>query len=616
MGSMIIDERDHKFVLHELLGVEKICRGKYADFSKDTFDMILAEAQKLAEKEIFPVLAAGDREGCHIVDGQVRVPPSFHRVYKVYCEGGWPGITLGQDHGGQGFPSIIGIAALEWAIHNFAFSAYPGLTQGAARLIEHFGTEAQKKKYLAKMVTGEWAGTMALTEPQAGTDVGNLSTKAVRQPDGSFKIFGTKQFITGIDQDLTANIVNPVLARIEGDPKGTKGISLFIVPKFLVNEDGSLGRRNDYQVLKIEEKMGIHGSATCQVNFGDNNACYGELLGGEREGMKIMFEMMNEMRIGVGLQGVASASIAYRHALEYAKQRLQGSSLANMKDPEAPRVPIIDHPDVRRMLLSMKANAESLRALVYFCSYCLDLASVTEDKAEAERLTGLVEVLTPLCKAYGSDVGFRVCETAIQVYGGYGYCSEYPVEQFLRDEKIASVYEGANGIQALDLVGRKLGMKKGAYFLSLLAEINQTADECKGPLADLGPDLKAAAAALSDAGMHFVKCAMTGKVMVPVANAYPFLMMMGKVVCGWLLLKEAVLAQAALDKIAKGKGADLADNAQRLALLKDNSDAAFYAGKTQSARWFVKNVLPECEAALKSIKAEDLSILDIVNESF
>jgi hypothetical protein len=391
-------------------------------------------------------------------------------------------------------------AAREWFIHNFGMMCYPYLTEGAAHLIEVYGTEAQKRKYMDKMYACEWGGTMALTEPGAGSDVGNLKTKAVRHSDGTFRLQGTKQFITGADQDLVTNIVHPVLARIEGDPMGTGGISIFLVPKYLVNDNGSLGRRNDFTIGAIEEKMGLHGSATCVMNMGDNGDCYAELLGEERQGMKVMFQLMNEARIGVGVQSVASASIAYLHALNYAKERLQGSSLLEMKNPEAPRVPIIQHADIRRMLLWMKAHVEGFRAMTYYTAVCEDRAHTSADEAEREKCRGIVEVLTPIVKAYCSDMAFKVTELAIQIYGGYGYCAEYPVEQFMRDIKIASIYEGANGIQALDLVGRKLGLKKGLYFMSLLGEMNATVTTYQGnaALKNLAGDVQQAVNTLAE----------------------------------------------------------------------------------------------------------------------
>jgi hypothetical protein len=383
------------------------------------------------------------------------------------------------------------------------------------------------------------------------------------------------------------------------------------VPKYLVNDDGSLGRRNDYTIGGIEHKMGLHGSSTCLINFGDNNECYAELLGEERQGMKIMFLMMNEARIGVGLQGLASGSIAYMHAVQYAKDRLQGSSLLEMKNPEAPRVPIIQHPDVRRMLLWMKAQVEGMRALMYYASYCVDMEETATDEAVKEKYHGLLEVLTPICKAYCSDIGFRVTEQAIQVYGGYGFCAEYPVEQFMRDEKIASLYEGTNGIQALDLVGRKLGMKKGMYFMNLLGEMGATVARYKDHpvLKDLAADVQNGVNVLADLAMYFASCGKSGKFLVPVGNAYPFLMAMGKVVLAWLLLWEAGVAREKLDVLCP-------DAAKLSEVVKSDKDAAFYAGKVTAAQYFIKHILPEIDAVVKAVKSDDMSIMEIAEESF
>ncbi|MEN6472594.1 MAG: acyl-CoA dehydrogenase [Syntrophaceae bacterium] len=617
MASLILDERDQLFVLHEMLEVDKLCASPtYADFSRETFDMILTEAQKLATDAVLPTLAESDKQGCRLVDGQVHVPECFHKPYKVYCEGGWNCMTFPPEIGGQGLPAIIRTAAHDWFAHNFSFMSYPGLGEGAAHLIITYGTQAQKEKYLPKMISGEWGGTMCLTEPGAGTDVGNLATKAIRQPDGTFRLQGTKIFITSGDSDLVSNVIHPVLARIEGDPAGTKGISIFLVPKYLVQADGTLGRRNDFEIAKIEEKMGIHGSATCLINFGDNGDCYAELLGNEREGMKVMFQLMNEARLSVGMQGLASATIAYLHALKYTKERLQGSSLLEFKNPEAPRVTIINHPDVRRMLLWMKSHVDGMRAMTYFTAYCFDQHQVIQDEALKDKWLGLAEMLTPILKAYCSDMGFRITETAMQCYGGYGFCAEYPVEQFLRDEKIASIYEGANGIQAMDLVGRKMGMKKGAYFMGLLSEMNAICAAYKEALPDLSADVQAAVGALAEMGMFFAGCAKAGKFLVPINNAYPFLMLMSKVIMGWFLLWEAGIAKTKLDALAKAKSADPADAAAWASFIKNDKDAAFYTGKLASARYFIKNVLPEVDAAVKAIKNEDMSLLEIPEEAF
>jgi alkylation response protein AidB-like acyl-CoA dehydrogenase len=600
MASLIVDPRDQKFVLYEMLNVEELCQKPlYADFSRDMFDMVLNEAEKFATGVIFPCLVQGDREGCHLEGGNVRVPECYHRGAEIYREGGWSMMSVEAAEGGQGFPHVVTAAAKEWFVHNPGFIIYFTLTEGAAHLVQVYGTEAQKGKYLPKMHAAVWGGTMALTEPGAGTDVGNLKTKAVRQPDGTFRLQGTKQFITAADSDLMENIIHPVLARIEGDPPGTGGISIFLVPKYLVNGDGTLGRRNDYTIGKIEEKMGLHGSATCVMNMGDAGDCYAELLGEERQGMKVMFQMMNEARIGVGIQALSGASIAYLHALKYAKERLQGSELMEMKNPEAPRVPIIRHPDVRRMLLWMKAHTEGFRALLYFSALCGDRVRAAGDEAEKEKWQGYLEILTPICKAYCSDMAFRVTETAIQVYGGYGYCAEYPVEQFLRDEKICSIYEGANGIQALDLVGRKLGLKKGLYFMNLLGEMGTAICRYKAALPDLAADFQAATNTLAEVAMLFAASGKAGKFMVPVANATPFLMLMGQVVMAWLLLWEAGVAK---EKLAAPEGG--------------GPDKAFYEGKIAAARFFIKHVLPEVDAAAKAIKSEDVSMLEIPDEAF
>jgi len=600
MANLIVDPRDQRFVLYEMLNVEELCKAPlFADFSRDMFDMALNEAEKFATSAIFPTLAEGDREGCRLEGGNVFVPKCFHRCMQIYREGGWGTMSVSPEAGGQGFPHVISVAAKEWFSHNTAFVNYVSLTEGAAHLVEVYGTEGQKKKYLPKMHASEWGGTMALTEAGAGTDVGNLKTKAIRQPDGTFRLQGTKIFITAGDSDLMENIIHPVLARIEGDPPGTGGISIFLVPKYLINGDGTPGKRNDFTIGSLEEKMGLHGSATCTMNFGDNGECWAELLGEERQGMKIMFQMMNGARIGVGIQSLSSASIAYLHSLQYAKERLQGSSLMEMKNPAAPRVPIIQHPDVRRMLIWMKAHTEGFRALLYFAALCADRCRETDDEAEKDKHNGFLEVLTPICKAYCSDMGFRVTETAIQVYGGYGYCAEYPVEQFLRDEKIASIYEGTNGIQALDLVGRKLGLKKGMYFMNLLGEMGLTIAKYQSALPDLAPDVQAAMNTLAETAMLFAASGKAGKFLIPVANAYPFLMLMGQVVTAWLLLWEAGVAK---EKLAAPYGG--------------GADKLFYEGKVATARYFIKHVLPEVDAAAKAIKSEDVSMMEIADESF
>jgi len=619
MSNYVVDERDQKFVLYEQLEIEKLTEHeKYADFSKDVFDMVLEEARKLTVDVLEPAVAEGEKEGCSLEDGKVTVPKCFQDAYRLYNEGGWMTMAHPPEVGGQGMPITLNAAAREYFNCNFPFLSYVGLTEGAAHLIAHYGTDEQKKKYMEPMFSGQYAGTMVLTEPGAGTDVGALKTTAKENPDGSYSITGTKMFITGGDHNLAENIIHPVLARIEGAPAGTKGISLFLVPKYLINDDGTLGERNDWNVGNIEKKMGIKASATCVMNFGDNGKCYGELLGEENQGMKIMFILMNEARLAVGIQGLAAASRAYLYAVKYARERLQGADLANFRNPEAPRVPIINHPDVRRMLLWMKSHTEGLRALCYYTGMCEDKARALPDETEREKWHGILEVLTPIVKAYGSDVGFKVADQAIMVHGGYGYTTEYPVEQILRDVKIAAIYEGTNGIQALDLVGRKLAQKKGQNFASLLGEMYAflAAQEKNKKVKDLVAKLKVSVDTLAEIAGFFATCGKEGKFLVPVGNAYPFLNLIATVLSAWMLTWQAAVASEKLDALAKEKGADPSDWEAWAAFMSDNTDAAFYAGKVSAAKYFINNVLPEVGALADAIKSEDMSIMEISENSF
>jgi alkylation response protein AidB-like acyl-CoA dehydrogenase len=494
---------------------------------------------------------------------------------------------------------------------------YGGLTLGAAELIEQYGTEEQKNKYMFKMFAGEWCGTMCLTEPGAGSDVGALKTTAKRLPDGTYSITGTKCFISAGDHDLTPNIIHPVLARIEGDPPGTAGISIFIVPKYKVNDDGSIGKLNDVHTGNVEHKMGLKGNATCTLNFGDEGKCVGELLGKEREGIKVMFQMMNAARLEVGMQGLGHATAAYEHAVAYAKDRIQSVPVWEMKNPEAKAVAIIQHPDVRRDLLWMKSYVEGIRAMNYFVAYCMDMAESSSTKEEQEKWQGFVELLTPLCKAFSSDRGFDVCNKAVDVYGGYGYCQEYPVEQYLRDCKIASIYEGTNGIQSLDLVGRKLGQRKGANMMAMMGLIGGTIAKSKAI-----EDLKKYAVKLEDAFNAVVELTMTlaalgksGNFLVPILYASPFLDIFGDVLMGHFLMDAACIAAEKLKAIYKEADAEESKGKQR-GLIRENADAAFYAGKIASAKFFVTEIIPTIKGRCESIKAADKIALEIADESF
>jgi len=618
MGNLLVNTRDQQFLLFEQFGIEKVFDSEaYGGYSKDDVLMILSEAEKMAVNDIFPTLKEGDEEGCHIKDGKVTVPKCFREPFKKYSEAGWINPMDSPDVGGQGLPHTAGYAVSElFCAANYAFMMYPGLTHGAANLINVYGNEEQKKKYMAKCFSGEWTGTMCLTEPGAGSDVGALKTTAKRLPDGKFLITGTKCFISAGDHDLTPNIIHPVLARIEGDPAGTKGISIFIVPKIRVNDDGSLGEFNDVNCGGIEHKMGIKASATATLNFGEDGKCIGELLGEERSGIKIMFQMMNEARLGVGMQGVAIGSAAFQHAVSYAKERIQGTPVWEMKNPAAKAVTIINHPDVRKKLMWMKSHVEGIRALAYFGAYCMDMSKIAKTEAESANWEGYLELLTPIIKSYSTDKGLLICSLAMDVYGGYGYCSEYPVEQFLRDEKIACIYEGTNGIQALDFVGRKLGQRKGANVMNMAGLVQKAVAKYKNN-AELGKaaaTLEEASNACFEVAMFFAAAGKGGDFIAPIYNAGKYLDIFGDMVVGYLLLDAAGVAQEKLNAMYDEKG--LTTIGKQKGLQRENQDAAFYAGKIASAKFFANEALTTVKARCAAIKANDKSAMELVDLAF
>jgi len=619
MSNLLVNTRDQQFVLFEQLNMEKLFASKvFSGFSKDDVLMMQNEAEKMALNEILPTYAEGDKIGCELKDGKVHVPACFKAPYKKFVEGGWSCSMRSPDVGGQGIPILLATAYSElFDAANFAFMMYPGLTNGAAGLIEKFGTEEQKTKYMYKMYSGEWTGTMCLTEPNAGSDVGALRSSAKRLPDGTYSITGTKCFISCGDHDLTDNIIHPVLARIEGDPPGTEGISIFIVPKYRVKDDGSLGEFNDVKTGNVEHKMGIKGSATCTLNFGDEGKCIGELLGKERQGMRIMFNMMNEARLEVGMQSLAHASAAYEHAVQYAKERIQSTPVWEMKNPDAKAVAILQHPDIRRKLLLMKAYVEGIRALNYFAAFCMDMERVVEKAEDKEKWQGFVELLTPICKAYSSDTAVKVCSMAIDVYGGYGYCSEYPVEQYLRDCRIAPIYEGTNGIQSLDLVGRKLAQRKGMNTMNMFGEINATIAKAK-QIDDLKKSavyLEEANNAVIDLTLHFAQLGKSAAFLLPILNAAPYLEIFGDVIMGHFLLQAAAVAEEKLQAIYAAKGAEESKGKQRGLVHKD-ADVAFYTGKVSVAKFFAVNVLLTVKARCEAIKVGDKTPIEIADESF
>ncbi|MFZ5570546.1 MAG: acyl-CoA dehydrogenase [Thermodesulfobacteriota bacterium] len=600
MAQLIADRRDVDFVLYEQFQVDELSKNEvYEEFNKKTIDLIVSEARNLAVKEILPTQKIGDEEGVTFENGAVTVPEPFQRVWELFKDGEWLAMPEDVEYGGQGMPRAVSMAASDYLVGaNYAFMMYPGLTHGAGKLVETFGTEEQKRIYLKNMYTGKWTGTMLLTEPEAGSDVGNLSTTAVKNADGTYSITGNKIFISGGDHDLAENIIHPVLARIEGAPAGTKGISLFLVPKFRVNPDGSIGEFNDVVCTGIEEKMGIHGNATCSLTLGGKGQCIGTLLGEENKGMRAMFLMMNEARLLVGLQGFTCASNSYLYALNYARERLQGRHLLKMLEKDAPPVAIIQHPDVRRMLMNMKVYVEAMRSLLYYVAYCEDRAKTSADPEEKDKWHGLVEVLTPVAKGYVTDRSFEVCSTGMQVYGGYGYIKEYPMEQLLRDCRITMIYEGTNGIQAMDLLGRKLGMKKGKYVMDLFGEVQKTIGAAKktAGLEELAEKVENSLNKLGEVAMHMGKTAMSEKVLTAFAFAHPFLEVTGDVVMSWMLLWRAVAAKANLAKKPK--------------------DAAFYNGQVKSLEYFVHTVLPVTGGKMKAILSTNGAAVDIEDVSF
>ncbi len=591
MAQQIIDPRDVKFTLYEQLDIEKLTKSKlYGDLNRKVFDMVMSEARTLSIKELLPISIDGDREGCIFDNGKVIVPASFHKAYQLLKDGEWFALSDDTDVGGQGMPLIMLTVVMEM-FHgaNTAMAAFPMLGHGAGKLIEVFGTPKQKELFLDKMYSGEWGGTMVLTEPDAGSDVGNLTTSAVKNDDGTYSLTGNKIFISAAEHDLTENIIHPVLARIEGAPKGSGGISLFLVPKIWVNDDGSLGEPNDIVCTGIEEKIGLHGGPTCSLAIGGKGKCRGFLLGKENKGLAAMFHMMNEERLSVAIQALGIASTAYLYAVNYAKERKQGRHLTQMTKPDAPQVPIIQHPDVRRMLLWMKAQVEGNRSFNYYVANLIDSATIEENAEEKKRLENLMSLLTPICKGYTTEKANEVCLMAIQVYGGYGACKDFPVEQLFRDVKITTIYEGTTGIQAMDFLGRKIGMKKGGVFKDLLLEIGKTIAQAKEipELEEIAGHLEKAVNKFGQTALTLGQAAASPKVLAAFAAANQFLDLAGDVMMGWMLLWRAVISSPALKKIL---GNSTQEQIQKK--LAKNKEAAFYDGKIQTARYFITSQLP------------------------
>lgn len=608
-----VDLRDVMFQLFEWLPTEKLLAAdRFGDWDRESVEMAIQEALKIAQEQLAPTNEEGDRTGSSLEDGRVSVPEPFGPAYRTLAEGGWIGCVNSSEFGGLELPHVVGTVANElFAGSNLSISLVMLLTRGAAELIEDFGSDEMRGLFCQKLYSGRWTGTMCLTEPGAGSDVGASVSKAIPQDNGRYLISGEKIFITYGDHDLTDNVVHTVLARLPEAPPGTKGLSLFVVPKFRVEPDGSLGEPNDVVCGGIEHKLGIHGSPTCSMLFGPNNKCEGFLLGEPNKGMKLMFQMMNSARLEVGLQGAAVAGAAHRAALAFAKERLQSRHWSKMGDPEAPPVAIVEHPDVRRMLATSGAYVQAMRALLLQTAYYIDMSHVAEGE-ERERFHSYVEVLTPICKAWGSDWGFRVTEWCLQVYGGYGYTKDYPAEQYLRDAKIASIYEGTNGIQALDLVGRKLRLRDGEAVRELLglagATVKKLADDPE--LGEVGALLGQALGEIGEVTTALGK--RPDAMLLMLLNAVPFLDMVGNTLAAHYLLEQAFIARSALQALLEERGVAAEDEEAYRELLAGDREAAFYHNKIQTAIHFGYRVLPQVGALAVALKAGELAPMKAV----
>jgi alkylation response protein AidB-like acyl-CoA dehydrogenase len=583
--------KDMQFLLQEVLQVSEAGVPGYEDLDPAFTSAVLEEAGKLASEVLAPLNAVGDHEGCVLENGVVRTPTGFKAAFEKVKEGGWTALDCDPEYGGQGLPYIMGTAVGEILVSaNMAFNMYQGLTHGAYSAIHAHGTAEQKATYLPKMVSCDWTGTMNLTEPHCGTDLGLLRTKAEPQADGSYLITGQKIFISAGDHDMAENVIHLVLAKAPGGGEGTKGISLFIVPKFLVNEDGSLGARNPVSVGKIEEKMGIHGNSTCVLNY---DGAKGWLLGDLHKGMRAMFTMMNEARLGVGLQGYAVAEAAYQNAVTYAKDRLQGRDVTGVKNPNGAADPLIVHPDIRRNLMDQKSFVEGARALTFWGATMIDRHHRQNDTAA----DGLIGLLTPVIKGFQTDKGFEMAVQAQQVYGGHGYIEEWGMSQFVRDARIAMIYEGANGVQALDLVGRKLAQDGGkhvmAFFEMVKAECKaHDGDEQMKPFAEA---LKVASKQLQQAGMFFMQNGMKNP-NAALSGSYDFMHLMGHVCLGLMWTRMAKAAYTALDAGA--------------------ADTAFYETKIATGRYYMARQLPACAMHLARIESGADPVMALPAEAF